>query len=303
MGGIQSSENKPTVPAPPHQINPNTAKVTAGVPISIPKQAISGYSSSHRDALEVIMSPPGSPTNSGRSPSVSTTPSTELVPTVFTWSGGGKSVFVTGSFNDWKEKLPLNMSEKDFTLIRNLPPGTYQYKFVVDGKWVHAQDQPISTDIKGNTNNFVDVKPLNKGECLSTLSMKGSGVSTSGSPPGVYNNYIPDDINNVFSPISSSGSVSPTQRSNNSSRASIVPGLPPHLQRALLNTTPPSDDPSLLPLPHHVMLNHLYILPKAEDITILGVTHRYRTKFVTTVLYKPDVRFNSNDEFTVEIEL
>ncbi len=52
-----------------------------------------------------------------------------------------------GGFNNWKEKIPLNLSEKDFTLIQYLPPGTYQYKFIVDGKWVHANDQPIQTGV------------------------------------------------------------------------------------------------------------------------------------------------------------
>lgn len=117
---------------------------------------------------------------------------------------------------------------------------------------------------------------------------------------------IPDDISVMYPNASNnSTTVSPTQRTN--TRAPIVPGLPPHLQRALLNTAPPSDeDPSLLPLPHHVMLNHLYILPKeGDDVTILGVTHRYRTKFVTTVLYKPFVglKAGTGDDFTVEIEL
>lgn len=75
------------------------------------------------------MSPPASPNNRltvalsphGGSPSTTA----ELVPTVFTWSGGGKSVYITGSFNDWKEKIPLTMSDKDFSIIRNLPPGMY----------------------------------------------------------------------------------------------------------------------------------------------------------------------------------
>jgi len=275
----------------------------SGVPISIPK-TIPGYTGTHRDALEVIMSPPASPTNR-MTPSfvgAGVSGGAELVPTVFTWSGGGKAVYITGSFNDWKEKLPLTMSEKDFTLIRNLPPGVHQYKFVVDGKWVHAQDQPISTDIKGNINNFVDVKPLNKAEGLS-ISPPVKGATPSGSPPGAYSMTVPDD-SAMCGPINSGIATSP-QRSN-ATRATVVPGLPPHLQRALLNTTPPSDeDPSLLPLPHHVMLNHLYILPKEDDdVTILGVTHRYRTKFVTTVLYKPFVGLKGNDdEFTVEIEL
>ncbi len=64
------------------------------------------------------------------------------------------------------------------------------------------------------------------------------------------------------------------------------PMLPPHLLRALLNT-PPMQNPLLLPTPHHVMLNHLYINKgrEREGISIFGVTCRVRNKFVTTVLY------------------
>ncbi len=69
--------------------------------------------------------------------------------------------------------------------------------------------------------------------------------------------------------------------------------MPPHLYRALLNSAPISrEDPVLLPLPHHVMINHTYILsrPKNDDmqsVEVLGATHRYKTKFVTTVMYRP----------------
>lgn len=58
-----------------------------------------------------------------------------------------------------------------------------------------------------------------------------------------------------------------------------------------MNTAPVSDqDPVLLPLPHHVMINHAYYLTRPEDekdkVEVIGSTQRYRTKFVTTVIYK-----------------
>jgi 5'-AMP-activated protein kinase regulatory beta subunit len=64
------------------------------------------------------------------------------------------------------------------------------------------------------------------------------------------------------------------------------PLCPPHLLQALLNA-PGEDDPTLLPLPNHVVLNHYYSL-RRKDMTIVGVTSRYKQKFVTTVLYKPE---------------
>lgn len=127
------------------------------------------------------------------------------------------------------------------------------------------------------------------------------------------------------------------------------PSLPPHLQRALLNSSfsnshkhrtggalgslsdshTHSHNPNLLPLPHHVMLNHLYLnsfsltlspLSKStetsisnntcksnnnyksnetpiekqnsiwtfeeEKVKVFAVTTRFKSKFVTTILYK-----------------
>jgi 5'-AMP-activated protein kinase regulatory beta subunit len=30
------------------------------------------------------------------------------VPTVFRWTHGGNQVYITGTFNNWKERIPLN---------------------------------------------------------------------------------------------------------------------------------------------------------------------------------------------------
>ncbi|EEC15614.1 5-AMP-activated protein kinase, beta subunit, putative [Ixodes scapularis] len=45
--------------------------------------------------------------------------------------------------------------------------------------------------------------------------------------------------------------------------------------------------PTLLPEPNHVMLNHLYALSIKDGVMVLSATHRYRKKYVTTLLYKP----------------
>nr|CAD7265668.1 unnamed protein product [Timema shepardi] len=46
-------------------------------------------------------------------------------------------------------------------------------------------------------------------------------------------------------------------------------------------------EPTLLPEPNHVMLNHLYALSIKDGVMVLSATHRYRKKYVTTLLYKP----------------
>uniref|UniRef100_A0A8C7N8J1 Protein kinase, AMP-activated, beta 1 non-catalytic subunit, a n=1 Tax=Oncorhynchus kisutch TaxID=8019 RepID=A0A8C7N8J1_ONCKI len=46
-------------------------------------------------------------------------------------------------------------------------------------------------------------------------------------------------------------------------------------------------DPALLPEPNHVMLNHLYSLSIKDGVMVLSATHRYKKKYVTTLMYKP----------------
>eukprot|EP00048_Salpingoeca_helianthica_P007245 m.108167 g.108167 ORF g.108167 m.108167 type:complete len:211 (+) comp14271_c0_seq2:81-713(+) len=69
--------------------------------------------------------------------------------------------------------------------------------------------------------------------------------------------------------------------------AKAPPSLPPHLLQPGLNSEDHNRDPTHLPLPNHVMLNHLYALAVKDNVIVLGATHRYRQKYVTTVLYKP----------------
>jgi 1,4-alpha-glucan branching enzyme len=48
-----------------------------------------------------------------------------------------KTVSVAGTFNDWRvDANPLTRdAEGTWRLSLNLPPGRYEYKFIVDGKW------------------------------------------------------------------------------------------------------------------------------------------------------------------------
>jgi hypothetical protein len=69
------------------------------------------------------------------------------------------------------------------------------------------------------------------------------------------------------------------------------PLVPPHLQHTLLSFPPSQDESSPLPQPQTVVLNHLYIEKEnTRSVVALGITHRFRAKFVTVVLYKPVLR-------------
>nr|KAF6282673.1 hypothetical protein mMyoMyo1_015759 [Myotis myotis] len=191
-------------------------------------------------------------------------------PTVFRWTGGGKEVYLSGSFNNWS-KLPLTRSHNNFVAILDLPEGEHQYKFYVDGQWTHDPSEPVVTSQLGTVNNIIQVKKTDFEvfDALMVDSQKCSDVSElSSSPPGPYHQepYV----------------------SKPEERFKAPPILPPHLLQVILNKdTGISCDPALLPEPNHVMLNHLYALSIKDGVMVLSATHRYKKKYVTTLLYKP----------------
>ncbi|KAJ4971850.1 hypothetical protein NE237_004949 [Protea cynaroides] len=75
----------------------------------------------------------------------------------------------------------------------------------------------------------------------------------------------------------------------NEDEARDPPLVPPHLQHTLLRVLAARDTTGSLPPPHNVILNHLYIENReaTRSVVALGITHRFRSKFVTVVLYKP----------------
>ncbi|KAM9392197.1 5'-AMP-activated protein kinase subunit beta-1b isoform 2-T2 [Pholidichthys leucotaenia] len=202
--------------------------------------------------------------NEGKSP-------TPARPTVFRWTGAAKDVFVSGSFNNWSTKIPLNKSQNNFVAIMDLPEGEHQYKFCVDGQWVLDPTGAVTTTKTGTVNNVIQVKRTDF-EVFDALKIDSEDTADasdlSSSPPGPYQQegYLikPED------------------------KLKHPPFLPPHLLQVLLNKdTGVSCDPTLLPEPNHVMLNHLYALSIKDGVMVLSATHRYKKKYVTTLLYKP----------------
>jgi 5'-AMP-activated protein kinase regulatory beta subunit len=101
--------------------------------------------------------------------------------TMFTGNGGGDHVEVEGSFDNWTTRQTMQRSGNAFTIIKLLPPGHYQvrggaywwlfrqdssetvytwlqYKFIVDGEWRYAADQPAMYDDMNNVNNTLEVQ-------------------------------------------------------------------------------------------------------------------------------------------------
>ncbi|EPS66975.1 hypothetical protein M569_07803, partial [Genlisea aurea] len=56
--------------------------------------------------------------------------------------------------------LPLayDKERRKWILIRELPEGTYEYKYIVDGKWLCNSNEPMTAPNKdGHVNNYVKV--------------------------------------------------------------------------------------------------------------------------------------------------
>jgi len=76
----------------------------------------------------------------------------------FEWLGSDRDkVFITGSFYDWRVKLPLNKRSRKFAAQIDLPKGRHEFKFVVNGVWKHSANYPSIQNDFGDLNNYVDV--------------------------------------------------------------------------------------------------------------------------------------------------
>ena len=187
----------------------------------------------------------------------------KTVPTVIVWSHGGNYVELEGSFDNWTTRHVMQKSGKDFSLVKLLPPGVYQYKFIVDGQWRHDPNLTSMYDDQGNINNVLEVQEY--------IAENLEGLANFEPPPSPVSSYM----NPV--PVSEDFMKEP-------------PVIPPQLQLSLLNV--PNDgvitSGQSLPRPQHVVLNHMYLqrVNQIRSAIVVGMTHRYKSKYITTVLYR-----------------
>lgn len=60
---------------------------------------------------------------------------------------GASRVFLAGSFNDWRPTATPMVLIADGRWIKQLrlPPGRYEYRFIVDGEWITDPEAPEQT--------------------------------------------------------------------------------------------------------------------------------------------------------------
>uniref|UniRef100_A0AC35TG74 AMPKBI domain-containing protein n=1 Tax=Rhabditophanes sp. KR3021 TaxID=114890 RepID=A0AC35TG74_9BILA len=217
-------------------------------------------------------------------------------PVVFKWQGGTtnhKNVYISGSWDQWKRKIPMVKSTQDFSTIINLHPGNYEYKYLVDGKWVVDDKVKKVINTMGSENNHVSIDEgdfevfdaLDKDWASSNAGEAMKRIANDPAPPKQLSHDTPND--RELEKLKEFTQIVP-DRSTFQNPSCLPPVLPPHLLQVILNKdTPVQCDPNVLPEPHHVMLNHLYALSIKDGVMVLSATHRYRKKYVTTLLYKP----------------
>lgn len=73
----------------------------------------------------------------------------------------GKAVYLAGEFNDWNpsaKKMTYKARSGIYAVSVNLAPGTYQYKFVVDGLWcADPQNADSIANDQGTFNSVITV--------------------------------------------------------------------------------------------------------------------------------------------------
>lgn len=192
------------------------------------------------------------------------------IETVLRWTEGGKSVYVTGSFTAWRQMIPLKLCEDgSFAVTLKLAPGTHRLRFVVDGELRCSNAMNTATDSMGNLVNYVEVQPqepeedddMPEEEMYEELD---------------YSQEMPD----IF--------VDPEAFDHSSIEFAPPPQLPPHLEGVILNTNwTDKDNNSVLPIPNHVVLNHLATTSIKHNVLAVASVSRYHAKYVTQILYTP----------------
>ncbi|RWR74813.1 SNF1-related protein kinase regulatory subunit beta-1 [Cinnamomum micranthum f. kanehirae] len=246
------------------------------------------------------------------------------IPTMITWNYEGKDVAVEGSWDNWTSRKILQRSGKDHSILLVLTSGTYHYKFIVDGEWRYIPDLPYVADEMGCLTNILDVhdyvpeniegiaefqpptspdssydqlfpvdedftkEPLTVPPQLhlTILGMQNPDTDASARP---QHDYVPENIEGIAefqpptSPDSSYDQLFPVDEDFTKEPLTV----PPQLHLTILGMQNPDTDASARP--QHVVLNHLFIEKgwASQSLVALGLTHRFQSKYVTVVLYKP----------------
>lgn len=199
-----------------------------------------------------------------------------MIEVTVTWNDpNGSAVYCIGSFNGWTERVPLQRNHSGtWFAVLYLPPGIYQYKFIVDGNWVYAPDQPQCRDNDGNLNNVIQI------------SYSGHLTEPANQEDARYNFMAGKSHREIDQWFSTTIPENPREVWK-----SFPSEVPKQLLKTILNEqiskTDTYEPTLLLPIPEHVTLTHFFRQKRRKMITPTSASVKYRSKYLTIVLYSP----------------
>uniref|UniRef100_A0A060T534 ARAD1B01144p n=1 Tax=Blastobotrys adeninivorans TaxID=409370 RepID=A0A060T534_BLAAD len=223
------------------------------------------------------------------------------VPTLISWKQGGNRVYVTGSFTGWRQMIKLNKQENgEFVTVLDLAKGTHRMRFLVDGEFRCSDYLPTATDSMGNLVNYIEIGDIND---LATTTVSGEQVIDSaqliekeGSDyfDGKYERVQDEELEGKLPELEYCDEIPEVFTTPElmdqlvASDFASPPHLPPHLEGVILNSdSTEKDNTSVLPIPNHVVLNHLATTSIKHNVLAVASISRYSRKYVTQVLYAP----------------
>ena len=79
---------------------------------------------------------------------------------MFEWNGGGRNVFLTGSWDNYTEKIPMeSVNPGQFRAAVQVPQERLEVKFVVDGREKYNADYPTVHTEEGERVNVKHIDP------------------------------------------------------------------------------------------------------------------------------------------------
>lgn len=241
------------------------------------------------------------------------------VPITFEWRHGGEKVYVTGTIFQWNKKHRLHPVENHPGLLRaiiHVRPGTHHIRFIKDSVMQCSQDLPTTVDFGNNLVNYIEVSaddipddtplPIKKDTqedhralspdshslSIPSESKNLGNVTTTKAPKSKpvpshdkYTSQIPQYIIDLDKP---EDSIEYRNAALAIEKLPTPPSLPGFLGKPILNAaTPLKDDNSVLIMPNHSVLNHLATSSIKNNVLAVSATTRYKSKYVTTIMYKP----------------
>lgn len=188
----------------------------------------------------------------------------------FVWNHDADDVRITGDFVGWGSGVPMQRKENlkpsssvsqhpgsstsssssnpEYRITLRLAPGSYTYKFIVNGEWMYDPRAPFREDTYGNINNYIDIPmPLSlhgEGDKTTNTTNTSSSLSSSSVPStpsaSTAGNITTDDDN--FDSTTPMGSPVPTLVNSLSNTNGSLPSSSTVVSTstASLNTTNPN---------------------------------------------------------------